>query len=101
MLCKDADYKNMEQDESLGQLYDVQNSIKIFYKQPGWAYHFLRHDKNLIKTVFYEVPSLTRWQCFPIFRYAANIFSETTNRTLTARQVVYSINKSIQWDVYV
>ncbi len=33
MLCNDAEYKNMDQDESLGQLYDVQIWIKIFYKQ--------------------------------------------------------------------
>ncbi len=33
MLCNDAEYKNMDQDESLGQLYDVQNWIKIYYKQ--------------------------------------------------------------------
>jgi hypothetical protein len=33
MLFNDAEYKNMDQDESLGQLYDVQNWIKIFYKQ--------------------------------------------------------------------
>ncbi len=40
MLCKDAEYKNVDQDESLGQLYDVQNQIKIHYKQPGWACSF-------------------------------------------------------------
>ncbi len=40
MLCKDAEYKNMDLDESLGQLYDVQNWIKILYKQPGWDYSF-------------------------------------------------------------
>ena len=38
MLCNDAEYKNMDQGESLDQLYDVQNWIKIYYKQPGWAY---------------------------------------------------------------
>ncbi len=32
MLCNDAEYKNMDQDESLGQLYDEQMWIKIFYK---------------------------------------------------------------------
>jgi hypothetical protein len=31
MLCKDAEYKNMDQDVSQGQLYDVQNEIKILY----------------------------------------------------------------------
>ncbi len=40
MLCKDAEYKNMDQDDSLGQLYDVHNRKKILYKQPGWAYSF-------------------------------------------------------------
>ncbi len=40
MLCNDAEYKNMDQDESLGQLYDVQIRIKIFHKQTGWAYSF-------------------------------------------------------------
>jgi len=25
MLCKDAEYKNMDQGKSLGQLYNVQN----------------------------------------------------------------------------
>jgi len=29
MLCKDAEYKNIDQDVSWGQLYDVQNKIKI------------------------------------------------------------------------
>ena len=40
MLCNDAEYKNMDQDEILGQLYDVQIWIKVFYKQSGWAYSF-------------------------------------------------------------
>jgi hypothetical protein len=40
MLCNDAEYKNMDQDESLGQLNDVQIQIKIFNKQSGWAYSF-------------------------------------------------------------
>jgi hypothetical protein len=40
MLCNDAEYKNMDQDESLGQLYDEQNWIKIYYKQSGWTYSF-------------------------------------------------------------
>ncbi len=38
MLCNDAEYKNMDQGESLGQLYGVQNWIKIYYKQSRWAY---------------------------------------------------------------
>ncbi len=40
MSCNDAEYKNMDQDESLGQLYNVQIQIMIFYKQSGWAYSF-------------------------------------------------------------
>ncbi len=40
MLRNDAVYKNMDQDESLGQLYNVQIQIKIFYKQSGWVYSF-------------------------------------------------------------
>jgi hypothetical protein len=40
MLCNDLEYKNMEQGESLGRLYNVQNWIKIYYKQLGWAYSF-------------------------------------------------------------
>jgi hypothetical protein len=39
-LCNDVEYKSMDQDESSGQLYDVQIQIKIFYKQSGWAYSF-------------------------------------------------------------
>jgi hypothetical protein len=40
MSCNDAEHKNMEQDESLGQLYNVHIRIMIFYKQSGWAYSF-------------------------------------------------------------
>jgi hypothetical protein len=40
ILCNDAEYKKLDQGESQGQLYDVQNWIKIYYKQPGWAYSF-------------------------------------------------------------
>jgi len=40
MLCKAAEYKNMDQDTSRGQLYDVQNWIKNLYKQLGWAYSY-------------------------------------------------------------
>jgi hypothetical protein len=40
MLCNDVEDKSNDQDESLGQLYDVQIRIKIFYKQSGWAYSF-------------------------------------------------------------
>ncbi len=31
-LCNNAEYKNMDQDGSLGQLYNVQIEIKTFYK---------------------------------------------------------------------
>ncbi len=40
MLFNDAEYKNMDQDESLGLLHDVQIQIKICNKQSGWAYSF-------------------------------------------------------------
>ena len=33
MLCNNAEYKKMDQDMSLGQLYKIQNEIKILYKQ--------------------------------------------------------------------
>jgi hypothetical protein len=32
MLCNNAEYKKMGQDLSLGQLYNVQNKIKIYAK---------------------------------------------------------------------
>jgi hypothetical protein len=47
MLCKDAEYKNMNQDTSLGQLYDVQNKIKILYKAKVGPTHFLLHTHSL------------------------------------------------------
>ncbi len=43
MICKNAEYKNMDQGESQGQLYDVQNEIKILYKARVGPTHFLRH----------------------------------------------------------
>jgi hypothetical protein len=45
MLCNNAEYKNMDQDESWGQLYDVLIQIKIFYKQSGWAYSFSKTSR--------------------------------------------------------
>ncbi len=36
MLCNNVEYKNMDQDKSLVQLYDVQIEIKICYKQSGY-----------------------------------------------------------------
>jgi hypothetical protein len=49
MLCNNAEYKNMDQDSSLGQLYDVQIEIQTFYKETGWAYSFI-----MTKTLFYS-----------------------------------------------
>ncbi len=40
LLCKSAEYKNMDQDLRLGQLYNVQSKIKILYKAKGWAYFY-------------------------------------------------------------
>ncbi len=31
MLCKDAEYESMDWDVNSGQLYNVQNEIKILY----------------------------------------------------------------------
>jgi hypothetical protein len=47
MLCNNVEYKNVGRDESLGQLYDGQIEIKIFYKQPGWAYSFSMTNRKL------------------------------------------------------
>ncbi len=44
MLCKDAEYKNMDQDMSLGQLYDVQNEIKILHKAKVGSAHWRSLD---------------------------------------------------------
>jgi hypothetical protein len=40
MLCNYAEYKKMDQDVSLGQLYNAQDEINILYKALGWAYSF-------------------------------------------------------------
>jgi hypothetical protein len=45
MLCKYAEYKRMDQDVSLGQLYDVLNKMKILYKAKVGPIHFLRQFK--------------------------------------------------------
>ncbi len=42
MLCKNAENKRMDQGKSLGQLYDVQNEIKILYKAMVGPTLFLR-----------------------------------------------------------
>ena len=49
-LCNNAEYQKMDQDMSLGQLYDVQNEIKILYKAKVGPTHFLRHYLNSKKT---------------------------------------------------
>jgi hypothetical protein len=41
MLYNNAEYKKMDQDTSLGQLYDVQNEINILYKALVGPIHFL------------------------------------------------------------
>ncbi len=46
-LCNNAGYKKMNQDMSRGQLYDVQNKIKIIYKAKVRPTHFLRHIVSL------------------------------------------------------
>ncbi len=38
--CNNAEYKRMDQDLSLGQLYDVHNQIQISTSN-GWAYSFI------------------------------------------------------------
>ncbi len=43
MLSNNAEYKRMDQDMSLGQLYDVQNKINILYKALVGPTHFLWH----------------------------------------------------------
>jgi hypothetical protein len=40
ILCNNDEYKRMGQDLSLGQLYNVQNKIKIS-TVTGWAYSFI------------------------------------------------------------
>jgi hypothetical protein len=41
MLRNNAEYKRMDQDVSLGQLYNVQNEINILYKALVGPTHFL------------------------------------------------------------
>jgi hypothetical protein len=43
MLCNNAEYKKMDQDTSLGQLYYIQNEINILYKGKFEPTHFLQH----------------------------------------------------------
>ncbi len=44
MLCNNAEYKKMDQDMNLGQLYNVQNEINILYKALGKPAHLLRQN---------------------------------------------------------
>ena len=41
MLCNYAEYKKMDQDVSLGQLYNAQDEINILYKALVGPTHFL------------------------------------------------------------
>jgi len=41
MLCNNAEYQMMDQNMSLGQLYDVQHEINILYKALVGPTHFL------------------------------------------------------------
>ncbi len=50
MWCNNAEYKKMDQDMSLGQLYKIQTEIKILYKAKVGPTHFLRHYLNSKKT---------------------------------------------------
>jgi hypothetical protein len=34
--CNNAEYKKIQQDTSLGQLYEIQNEMKILYKAKVW-----------------------------------------------------------------
>jgi hypothetical protein len=46
MLCNIIEYKRMDQDVSLGQLYDVQNKINILYKALVGPFHFLQQFRD-------------------------------------------------------
>jgi hypothetical protein len=47
MLCNNAEYKNMAQDPSLGQLYDVQNEIKTYTRHRLAL--FIYNNKHLME----------------------------------------------------
>jgi hypothetical protein len=47
MQCNYAEYKKMDQDVSLGQLYDAQNEIKVLYKAKVGLTHFLQYNINI------------------------------------------------------
>jgi hypothetical protein len=44
MLCNNAEYKRIGQDQSLGQVYDVHNKIKISTKH--WLGLLICYDNN-------------------------------------------------------
>jgi hypothetical protein len=46
MLCNNAKYKRMDQDLSLGQLYDVHKEIKIYTKH--WLGLFIYYNTVII-----------------------------------------------------
>jgi hypothetical protein len=45
--CNNAEYKKIQQDTSLGQLYEIQNEMKILYKAKVGPTHFLLHTVML------------------------------------------------------
>jgi hypothetical protein len=53
MLCNDAEYKNMDQDESLGQLYDEQMWMKIFYKQTRLGLLIFYNSLKTLNCIFF------------------------------------------------
>ncbi len=54
MLCNNAEYKRIGQDQSLGQVYDVHNKIKISTKH--WLGLLICYDNN-------ELNWCTNMQC--------------------------------------
>ena len=51
MLSDNDEYKKMGQDLSLGQLYDVQNEMKIY---TGWAYSFITTRVTIAMAINYD-----------------------------------------------
>jgi hypothetical protein len=51
MLCKNAEYKKMDQDMTQGQLYDVQNKINILYKAQVEPTHLVQLQETIILKV--------------------------------------------------
>ncbi len=68
MLCNNAEYKRMDRDMSLGQLYNVQNKINILYKALVGPTHFLQQFYNFsIITCKDSDVILSRGQCYKTF----------------------------------